>query len=80
MTKAQVLRIMGRPYERAAYSNSEWLVYKTGSDREWVGHSYGGDWIDKPENEWLTPLLFLDGKLVGKDRNYWNKYKFRALK
>ena len=81
MTKAQVFEIMGRPYERAAYTNSEWLVYRTNFDKEFVGHSFGGDWIDKPENEWQTPLLLRDGKLVGTDSNYWkNKYKYRVLR
>ena len=69
---------MGQPCERAAYGNSEWLVYQTDWHSELNGY-YGGSKI-KPKNEWLTPLLFLDGKLVGKDRNYWDKYKFRALK
>jgi len=77
MTKAQVLEIMGQPYEKAAYSNSEWLVYQTDCDFKGGGR---GSMRTRPRNEWLTPLLFLDGKLIGKDRNYWNKYKFRALK
>jgi len=78
MTKVQVRKIMGRPYEVATYSDSEWLVYQIDSETEFVG--YGG-MIDKPENEWLTPLLLCDGKLVGTDKNYWeNKYKYRVLR
>jgi outer membrane protein assembly factor BamE (lipoprotein component of BamABCDE complex) len=79
MTKVQVREIMGRPYEVATYSDSEWLVYQTDSETEFVG--YDGGMIDKPENEWLTPLLLRDEKLVGTDKNYWeNKYKYRVLR
>jgi hypothetical protein len=80
MTKAQVLEIMEQPYERAAYSNLEWLVYQTDSKFKHKKRGRGSELITKPHNEWLTPLLFRDGKLVGIDKNYWDKYKFRALK
>lgn len=81
MTKAQVLEIMEQPYERAAYSNLEWLVYQTDSKFKYKRRGRGGsEKIRKPDNEWLTPLLFLDGKFVGTDKDYWDKYKFRALK
>lgn len=77
MTKVQVREIMERPYEVATYSDSEWLVYQTDSETQLVG----GYMIDKPYNEWLTPLLLRDGKLTGTDKNYWkNRYKYRVLK
>ena len=76
MTKSQVLEIMGRPYERAAYSNSEWLVYQTDCATEGAGR---GSTRTKPANEWLTVLLLRDGKLVSTDTNYWdNRYKYRV--
>lgn len=78
MTKAQVLEIVGKPYERAAYTNSEWLVYQTDCSYEGAGR---GGTRTRPYNEWLTPLLLRDGKLVGTDKNYWkNRYKYRVLK
>jgi len=77
MTKAQVLEIMGQPYEKAAYSNSEWLVYQTDCDFKGGGR---GSMRTRPRNEWLTPLMFRDGKFLGIDKDYWDKYKFRALK
>ncbi|MHC4543530.1 MAG: outer membrane protein assembly factor BamE domain-containing protein [Planctomycetota bacterium] len=81
MTKGKVLQIMGQPYERATYGNSEWLVYQTDSSEELVSMGPGSGWIEKPDNEWLTPLLLRDGKLVGTDKKYWkNKYKYRVLR
>ncbi|KPL24562.1 MAG: hypothetical protein AMJ75_03430 [Phycisphaerae bacterium SM1_79] len=78
MTKEQVLEIMGRPYERAAYTNSEWLVYQTDCSSEGTGR---GNTRTRPPDEWLTVLLFRDGKLVSTDTNYWdNRYKYRILK
>ncbi|MHC4585194.1 MAG: outer membrane protein assembly factor BamE domain-containing protein [Planctomycetota bacterium] len=77
MTKAEVLEIMGEPRERAAYSNSEWLVYQTDRKNESIGR---GNTRMRPVNEWLTVLLLRDGTLAGTDRNYWkNRYKYRVL-
>ena len=78
MTKAQVLEIMGKPYAKAAYSNSEWLLYQTDCDFEGAGR---GGTRTRPYKEWLTPLLLRDGKLVGKDTNFWeNMYKYRVIR
>jgi outer membrane protein assembly factor BamE (lipoprotein component of BamABCDE complex) len=76
MTKAQVLEIMGKPYEKAAYTNSEWLVYQTDCSYEGTGR---GGTRTRPPDEWLTALLLRDGKLVSTDTNYWkNRYKYRV--
>jgi hypothetical protein len=68
MTKERVLEIMGKPYERAAEGNSEWLVYQTG----WhlTGDAYG-NLVRRPDREWLTPLFIQAGKLAGWGRNFW---------
>ncbi len=76
MTKAQVLEIMGKPYEKAAYTNSEWLVYQTDCSYEGAGRA---GTRSRPPDEWLTVFLLRDGKLVSIDTNYWkNRYKYRV--
>ena len=61
MTKDQVRQIMGKPYRREAESNLEWWLYDT----------QGGRGMYFTESEYLTPLLFEDGKLVGWGKNFW---------
>ena len=60
MTKDQVRQIMGKPYRREAESNLEWWLY-------------GTQYLRRPatENEYLTPLLFKDGELIGWGKNFW---------
>ena len=62
MTKEQVTEIMGTPYRREAENKSEWWLYKTDA-------SYRGQWLR--ESEYLTPLVFENGELVGWGKNYW---------
>ncbi|MGB2809499.1 MAG: hypothetical protein WBC22_17285, partial [Sedimentisphaerales bacterium] len=56
------------PYERAAEGNSEWLAYQTDWNRQMDAY---GNWMQRPDREWLTPLFIQDGKLVGWGRNFW---------
>jgi len=58
MTKDQVKQIMGKPYRREAESNLEWWLYKTKD-------------YNITESEYLTPLLFKDGELIGWGKNFW---------
>ena len=58
MTKDKVLEIMGKPYRREAQGQNEWLLYPT-------------EYPIGQESDYLTPLFFEDGKLVGWGKNYW---------
>ena len=58
MTKDKVLEIMGKPYRREAQGQNEWLLYPT-------------EYPVGQESDYLTPLFFEDGKLVGWGKNYW---------
>lgn len=60
MKKDQVFEIMGKPYRREAESNLEWWLY---------GTQYGSMYAT--ESEYLTPLLFKDGELIGWGKNFW---------
>jgi outer membrane protein assembly factor BamE (lipoprotein component of BamABCDE complex) len=60
MTKEQAREAMeGEPYRVEARGQTEWWLYATELPR----------W--RSESEFLTPLLFEDGKLVGWGKNYW---------
>jgi outer membrane protein assembly factor BamE (lipoprotein component of BamABCDE complex) len=60
MSKAEVREIMGKPYRREAKGELEWWLYET---------EYWDRWQN--ESDYLTPLLFENGKLVGWGKNYW---------
>jgi len=62
MSKAQVLEVMGKPYRREAEGQYEWLLYQTKIPSVYEAHT---------ESNYLTPLLFEDGKLVGWGKNFW---------
>ena len=60
MTKEQAREAMeGEPYRVEAQGQTEWWLYATEPPR----------W--RSESEFLTPLLFEDGKLVGWGKSYW---------
>ena len=61
MSKEQVTSIMGKPYQREAYGGEEeYWYYET----RWQN-------IYSVPSEYLTPVVFNNGKLVGWGRNYW---------
>jgi outer membrane protein assembly factor BamE (lipoprotein component of BamABCDE complex) len=60
MSKDQVTTIMGKPYQREAYGEKEYWFYETEQKTIYKGPS-----------EYLTPVVFENGKLVGWGRNYW---------
>ena len=68
MTKAKVLEIMGEPYRREAQNENEWLLYAVENK---MGFNDLGHYVRKPDRQWLTPLLFQNGKLMGWGQNYW---------
>jgi hypothetical protein len=57
MTKDQVVKLMGRPYQTEAIAETEWLFYK----------------IDLMYDPGLIPLAFENGILVGWGRNFYTK-------
>ena len=61
MTKEQAREAMnGEPYRVEAQGQTEWWLYMTEFDLRW-----------KSESDYLTPLLFEEGKLVGWGKNFW---------
>ncbi|MDD5458408.1 MAG: DUF3192 domain-containing protein [Phycisphaerae bacterium] len=59
MSKNDVLDIMGKPYQREAFSDTEALLYLT-------NHSaYVSD------SERYTPVVFKNERLAGWGRNFW---------
>ena len=64
MDRGQVLSILGKPYKREAYGNSEYLIYET---NHWASR--------RNEKERFTPILLEQGKVVGWGRNYYNDVK-----
>ncbi|MHB9020118.1 MAG: DUF3192 domain-containing protein [Minisyncoccota bacterium] len=66
MSKQQVIEIMGNPYRREAYSNTEYLLYAT--DR----------WNRSSDDAYaFTPIAIENGKVVGWGSNYFQKQKER---
>jgi outer membrane protein assembly factor BamE (lipoprotein component of BamABCDE complex) len=60
MSKEQVTKIMGKPYQREVYGEEEYWFYETEKKEEY-----------KAQNQYLTPVVFNNDKLVGWGRNYW---------
>ena len=59
MSKEQVTTIMGKPYQREVSGEREYWLYETERRARYY------------TNEYLTPIVFEGGKLVGWGRNYW---------
>jgi outer membrane protein assembly factor BamE (lipoprotein component of BamABCDE complex) len=62
MTKDEVLKIMGKPYQREASEQCEWWFYLTHADA-----MYGSFNIDSEK----TPLAFENSRLIGWGRNFY---------
>jgi len=60
MSKEQVTSIMGKPYQREVSGEGEYWLYET--ERKT---------IYRTPSEYLTPVVFEDGKVAGWGRNYW---------
>jgi len=60
MNKEQVTSIMGKPYQREVYGAEEYWFYETEKKEEY-----------RSQSQYLTPVVFNNGKLVGWGRNYW---------
>jgi len=59
MDRQQVLTLMGNPYRREVYGESEFLIYET---NHWA----------RSERERFTPILLKGGKVAGWGRNYYD--------
>jgi hypothetical protein len=59
MDRQQVLTLMGNPYRREVYADSEFLIYET------------NHWADTEKNR-FTPILLQKSKVVGWGRNYYD--------
>ena len=59
MSRDEVLAILGKPYSREVYGDSEFLIYET-------------NYRSNSERERFTPILIRSGKLVGFGRNYYD--------
>ena len=71
MSKEEVINIMGKPYNREAYTTSDekaldFLIYLT-------KYTDGGS---IPDNN-TTPICFLNGKVTGWGRNFYISEKQR---
>lgn len=64
MTKEEVKELMGKPYKREAYQEVEYWLYYT----EWQPDGYTTD-------DEFTPVAFIDGKVDGWGRNYYQDRK-----
>jgi outer membrane protein assembly factor BamE (lipoprotein component of BamABCDE complex) len=61
MSKEQVTTIMGKPYQREVSGEREYWLYET--ERKNIYRT--------TPSEYLTPVVFEDGKVAGWGRNYW---------
>jgi hypothetical protein len=61
MTKEQVRKIIGQPREKGATDVREYWLYQTSSYRAYEGSGW----------EYLTPVVFEDGTVIGWGRNFW---------
>jgi hypothetical protein len=59
MSRDEVMAIMGRPDKREAYGKTEFLIYRT-------DFQYGAEKGD------FTPIAFVDGRVTGWGRNYYD--------
>jgi len=71
MSKQEVINIMGTPYNREAYTTNdgqalEFLIYLT-------RYTYEGSIPDSD----TTPICFLNGKVTGWGRNFYQQQKQR---
>ena len=71
MTKDEVLRILGEPYKKEAYEGVEYWLYYTQSYGDFV---YG---LEHKSDLNFTPVAFIDGKVDGWGRNYYEKQRER---
>jgi|SRR5665213_1193398 len=68
MTRQQVIDIMGTPTSREVIpdkngGSTEFLFYQT---------RFAGDALRAPTDAELTPFAFVDGKLIGWSRNFYD--------
>lgn len=59
MSREDVLSMLGKPYKREVYGDSEFLIYETNH-------------LVPFEKERFTPILLNSGKVVGWGRNYYD--------
>lgn len=62
MTKDQVIAVMGEPRSREAYPNVEFLMYQTELED-----------VYQRTDERITPVAFVNGRVVGWGRNYYEE-------
>ncbi len=67
MTKEQVKGVMGQPYKREAYGGVEYWLYLT----DHPGYN------QIPDDSSYTPIAFVNGKVDGWGRNYYQERKHR---
>lgn len=70
MTTEQVKSIMGNPYKREAYQGVEYWLYQTEMHCDPI---YGLE--ARKTDEDLTPVAFINGKVDGWGRNYYEERK-----
>jgi outer membrane protein assembly factor BamE (lipoprotein component of BamABCDE complex) len=60
MGRADVLQLLGNPYKREAYGQTEFLIYET---------DYAGG---RSESDNFTPIAIENGRVAGWGRNYYD--------